>query len=178
MAIRCATAVLGAVILAGIAVCLTLAVDPERAKAATIAVRTCGGGTIKLNAKEERTLRLHNHKRTSRDLRPLCVHPKLTQAARAHSASMIKKDYFRHGSVGTRLKHYGYDWQIWGENIAGGSGSYGSPSNIFKMWMDSSGHRANILDGRFREVGIGTYTGTYKGKKGYTMYTVDFGRRR
>ena len=46
------------------------------------------------------------------------------------------------------------------------------------MWMDSSGHRANILDGRFREVGIGTYTGTYKGKKGYTMYTVDFGRRR
>ena len=44
--------------------------------------------------------------------------------------------------------------------------------------MDSSAHRANILDRRFREVGIGTATGKYKGHKGYTMYTVDFGTRR
>src|SRR5215211_2418416 len=127
MGIRCATVILGAVILAGIAVCLTLAVDPERARAATIAVRTCGGGTIKLNAKEERTLHLHNHKRTSRDLRPLCVHPKLTQAARAHSASMIKKDYFRHGSVGTRLKHNANNCKIWAKNIPEEPVSYGSP---------------------------------------------------
>ena len=44
--------------------------------------------------------------------------------------------------------------------------------------MNSSGHRTNILDGRFREVGIGTATGTFEGKRGYTMYTVDFGTRR
>jgi uncharacterized protein YkwD len=44
--------------------------------------------------------------------------------------------------------------------------------------MNSSGHRANILDRRFREIGIGTATGKYKGRRGYTMYTVDFGRRR
>ncbi len=178
MGIRYATAVLGAVILAGTAVFLALAVDPERARAATTTVRTCGGGTIKLKAKEKRTLRLHNHKRTSRDLRPLCVHPKLTKAARAHSASMIKKDYFGHGSVGRRLKRHGYHWRVYSENIAGGSGSNRSPSNIFKRWMGSSGHRTNILDRRVREVGIGTATGKYKGTKRYTMYTVDFGRRR
>ncbi len=178
MVTRCAAAVLGAVILAGAAVLSASAVDPARAGTATTAVRTCGGQTIKLNWKEKRTLRLHNRKRRSRDLRALCVSAKLTKAARAHSASMIKNDYFGHGSVGRRLKRYGYHWRLCAENIAGGSGSYGLPSNIFKLWMSSSGHRANILDGRFREVGIGTYKGTYKGKRRYTMYTVDFGRRR
>ncbi len=44
--------------------------------------------------------------------------------------------------------------------------------------MDSSAHRANVLDRRFREVGIGTATGKYKGTKRYTTYTVDFGTRR
>ena len=44
--------------------------------------------------------------------------------------------------------------------------------------MDSSAHRANILDRRFREVGIGPATGKYKGQTGYTTYTVDFGTRR
>jgi uncharacterized protein YkwD len=177
MILRCCAVVLAATVLATVVAVSGSLVKTKEAQAATTSVRTCGGGTIKLKAKEERTFRLHNHKRKSRGLRSLCVHPKLTQAARAHSASMIKKDYFGHGSVGTRLKRYGYNWRICAENIAGGSGSYGSPSNIFKRWMGSSGHRANILDGRFREVGIGTYTGSYKGKRGYTMYTVDFGVR-
>jgi uncharacterized protein YkwD len=178
MIIRYATVVLGAVILAGSAAFLASAVDPERAGAATNTVRTCAGETIQLKWKEKRTLRLHNHKRKSRGLRPLCVNRKLTKAARAHSASMIKKDYFGHGSVGRRLKRHGYHWRVYGENIAGGTGRYARPAKIFRRWMNSSGHRANILDRRFREVGVGTYKGTYKGKRGYTMYTVDFGRRR
>jgi uncharacterized protein YkwD len=44
--------------------------------------------------------------------------------------------------------------------------------------MNSRTHRPNILKRGFREVGIGTATGTFKGTKGYTMYTADFGRRR
>jgi uncharacterized protein YkwD len=157
---------------------LVSTVESERAGASPKTVKTCGGGTIKLKWKEKRTFRLHNHKRTSRDLRPLCVSPKLTKAARAHSASMIKKDYSGHGNVGRRLKRYGYHWRVCAENIAGGTGRYARPVNIFRRWMNSSHHRANILDRRFRAVGVGTYKGTYKGKKGYTMYTVDFGRRR
>jgi uncharacterized protein YkwD len=175
--VRYASVILVAAVLAAVVALSVSAVEPERAEAAS-KVRTCGGGTIKLNAKEERTLRLHSRERRSRGLRALCVHPKLTKAARAHSSDMIKKDYFGHGSVGRRLKRHGYTWRVYGENIAGGTGRYASPGNAFRRWMNSSGHRTNILDRRFREIGIGTATGTYKGHRGYTMYTVDFGRRR
>jgi uncharacterized protein YkwD len=91
---------------------------------------------------------------------------------------MIRKDYFGHGNTGRRLKRFGYNWRTYGENIGGGSGRYGRPGNVFRRWMNSRGHRVNILRKGFREIGIGTATGTYKGKKGYRMYTVDFGRRR
>jgi uncharacterized protein YkwD len=176
MVLRYCVVVLAATILATVvAVSLSL-VGPMEVEAATT-VRTCGSGTIELKAKEERTLALHNRARKNRGLRALCVHPKLTKAARAHSADMIRKDYLGHSSVGSRLKAHGYNWRIYAENVAGGSGTYGAPSNVFKRWMGSSGHRANILDRRFREIGIGTATGNYKGRTGYTMYTVDFGTR-
>ena len=177
MVLRHAIVVIAAVVLASVGAVLVSAVDPKEAEAAS-AVRTCGGGKIKLNTKEERTLRLHNRERKSRGIRPLCVHPKLTKAARAHSADMIRKDYFRHGNTGRRLKRYGYKWRTYGENIARGSGSRGSPDKIFKGWMDSRAHRSNILAKKFREIGIGTATGNYKGTNGVTMYTVDFGTRR
>ncbi len=177
MVLRYCAVVLAAAVLATVVALSVSAIEPKEADAAS-AVRTCGGGTIKLNSKEERTLRLHNRERRNRGLRTLCVHPKLTKAARAHSASMIRNDYFGHGSVGRRLKHYGYNWRVYGENIAGGTGQYTRSGNTFRRWMNSSGHRANILDRRFREIGIGTATGNYKGRKGYTMYTVDFGTRR
>jgi uncharacterized protein YkwD len=176
MVSRCATAVFAAAVLAT-AVALTVsAVEPKTAQAASI-VKTCGGGTITLNYKEARTLILHNRERSNRGLRTLCVHPKLTKAARAHSADMIKNDYLGHNSTGSRLRLYGYDWRIFAENIGGGAGEYASPANMFSRWMNSSTHRANILDGRYREIGIGTATGNYKGRTGYTMYTVDFGTR-
>ena len=177
MILRYATVVFVATVLATVDALSVSAIEPRKAEAADT-VRTCGGGKIKLNAKEERTLKLHNQASKNRGIRRLGVHPKPTKAARAHSADMIRKDYFGHGNVGRRLKRYGYNWRVYGENIGGGSGRYGRPGNVFKRWMKSSGHRANILDRRFREVGIGTATGTLKGKKGYTMYTVDFGTRR
>jgi uncharacterized protein YkwD len=176
MILRCSIVVLAAV-LAVFAALSVSAVEPKSAEAANT-VRTCGGGAIKLNTKEERTLLLHNRKRRSRGLRPLCLHPKLTKAARAHSADMIRDDYLGHGSVGRRLKHYGYHWRVYAENIAGGTGRHASPDNTFRRWMKSGAHRSNVLDRRFREIGIGTATGRYKGHRGYTMYTVDFGTRR
>jgi uncharacterized protein YkwD len=172
-------AVLGAVILAGAIAFLSAAVEPVRAGAATT-VKTCGGGSITLKAREERTLVLHNEARADHGLGPLCVDPALTRAARSHSREMVEKDYFSHRSydgegVGARLKRFGYDGRVWGENLAGGSGTLGTPDPIFERWMGSPDHKANILDGRFRRVGVGTYTGNYKGTDGYTMYTVDFG---
>jgi uncharacterized protein YkwD len=180
MGLRYAIAVLGAMILASATAFLSVAVKPEMVGAATTSVKTCSGGNIDLGDKEERTLVLHNETRADHGLEPLCINPLLTRAARSHSREMVEKDYFSHYSedgegVGARLRRFGYDWSVCGENLAGGYGNPEEPDSIFELWTNSTHHRANILDRRFRQVGVGTYTGTYNGIEEYTMYTVDFG---
>jgi uncharacterized protein YkwD len=131
-----------------------------------------------LRASEKRTFTLHNSARIERNLKPFCVHPALEKAARAHSRDMIERDYFSHDTKDrdegacARIRRYGYSWRACGENI----GNYSAPEAMFDAWMNSSGHRANILSDRFREVGIGVYSGDYGGQQ-KTMYTVDFGAR-
>ena len=171
-------------LLAGIALAGVSTVDPPAARAAGGGeVSKCGGGKIYLNAKERKSFALHNEARRDRGLRPFCVHPDLQKAARSHSKDMIRRDYFSHKTAGSdegpcgRVRRFDYRYRYCGENIAWGSGSEGSPGNIMRDWMDSDDHRANILDGKYREVGIGTYTGTFKGRSGATMYTADFGTR-
>lgn len=167
----------------------TSAMDSTPAQAASGGyVKKCGGGKILLNATERETFARHNKIRQNHNLRTFCVHPKLQKAARAHSKDMIRRDYFSHdtkdgGTFDKRLKSFGYTpngykYYTTGENIAYGSGSRGTPSRIMRAWMNSSGHRHNILNGKFHEIGIGTYKGTYKTYKGVTMYTADFGTRR
>lgn len=153
------------------------AADPTPAQASTVGVKGCTGTIVKLSTAEKSMLNLHNKARANRGLRRLCVHPALQRAARAHSADMIKRDYFAHGNVGARLRNYGYRWSTYGENIAYGSGTSGSPGPIFKAWMHSSSHRPNILGRQYKEVGIGAAKGTYKGVRNVTMWTADFGSR-
>ena len=163
--------------------------QPQEANASTtVSVRTCSGGTIQLTTDEKRTLDLHNQTRAANGLPVLCVHPALTNAARSHSQEMLDKGYFAHNSfngetVKARLERFGYTfsgYSFWkyGENIYWGSGTSASPDSAHKWWMNSTGHKANILNRDFREVGIGVRTGTYKGNAGAKMYTVDFGVRR
>ena len=173
---------------AAIAAFCALILMPQEARAALVSVKTCDGGTITLYADEQRVLELHNKARKKRGLKALCVHPILTEAARAHSKEMIDKDYTSHDSfngetVTERLERYGYtsdgySYYMHGENIAWGCGSAGDPESIFKWWMHSSDHRSNILKKGFREVGIGVLRGTYKSCTRAAMYTVDFGVRR
>ncbi len=182
-----ASVVLIAVVLAMAAAVGFSVAKPSTAEAALVSVKTCGGGSIDLTSTEKRTLDLHNQTRASNGLPAFCVQPKLTTAARAHSQEMLEKDYFSHNSYngetfGARLKRFGYtssgySYYTVGENISWGSGSYGSPDSIFKGWMNSTGHKANILNKNFRQIGIGASTGTYKSSAGATMYTVDFGTR-
>ena len=101
---------------------------------------------------------------------------------------MIRRDYFSHNTKGSGtfskcLKKFGYTskgfkYYTAGENIAYGSGRKGEPKQIMRAWMKSPGHKKNIVNKKFREIGIGTYTGTWKGNKDVTMYTADFGTRR
>jgi uncharacterized protein YkwD len=144
-------------------------------------VKKCGGGQIFLNAQEKETFALHNQIRRNRGIRALCVHPILQKAARAHSKDMIERDYFSHNTKGRnetifeRLQRYGYRYSKVGENIAYGSGSFGEPRSIMDAWMNSPDHRRNILNNDFRQIGIGTHTGTWQGHSDVTMYTADFG---
>jgi uncharacterized protein YkwD len=149
----------------------------------TNSVVGCTGTTIVLTADEKRTLDLHNQKRAASGLPQFCVHPALTAAARAHSQDMLAKGYFSHTSLDgrtfvTRVVNAGYTgWRALAENIAWGSGYYGAPDYIFNSWMNSAGHKANILNGTLREIGIGVAAGTFKTYTGARMYTVDFGTR-
>ena len=153
-----------------------------------ITVNTCSGETIDLSSEEKQVLDLHNSARRHHGRKPLCVNPILEYAARAHSQQMLDKDYFSHNSFNgetleERLADFGYTCGVcsfwrYGENIYWGSGSYGTPDRAFKWWMNSPGHRANILNKYYREVGIGIRTGTFKTYSGTMMYTVDFGVRK
>jgi uncharacterized protein YkwD len=146
-------------------------------------VEQCGGGQISLEAKEYETFLKHNSIRRDRNLPTFCVDPKLTEAAEVHSQDMIDRDYFSHDTKGKRedfakrIKSYGYDYRTAGENIAWGTGSLGSTSNIVRNWMKSTGHRKNILNKNFREIGIGVVDGEYRGYGNAAMYTVDFGTK-
>lgn len=174
--------------LAAIGALGVLVLVPRGAEAVSPTAKACGGGTIALNADEERLLRLHNRARAKRDLKPLCVHPALTAAARSHSQDMLDRDYASHVSpdgegVKGRLRRFGYGPEGYrryaiGENIAWGCGSRGRPERLFGWWMRSRGHRSNILGKGFREVGIGALSGAFKGCDHAAMYTVDFGGRR
>jgi uncharacterized protein YkwD len=171
--------VLASMLVAFLAAVVATVVDPQSADAST-RVKSCTGGKIELKADEKRIFVLQNRKRDSKGLRRLCVHPKLQKIARSHSKDMIERDYFSHNTKGSgrtpeqRAKRAGYNYRYFGENI-----SYGdSPGRVFDMWMKSDGHRKNILNGKFKEVGIGAKTGHFKpAGRTTTVYTVDFGTR-
>lgn len=144
--------------------------------------------TVSLTTPERRVLTLINNARAARGLHRLRARASLTRAARAHSRSMLRLDYFSHSSVSgetyaQRILGYGYaragcsSWSV-GEVIGWGAGSTaGSARAVFRTWMSSSGHRAVILTRRWRDVGVGRALGTYAGIGDVRMFTVDLGRR-
>jgi uncharacterized protein YkwD len=131
------------------------------------------------------TLCVLNARRARHHLDPLRLNRNLATAARRHSRAMVRERFFSHTSPNgdtfiDRIRATGYlagarSWSV-GENIAYGSGSLSTPRAIGRAWMNSPGHRANILSETFRSIGIGIASGTPVGARGAT-YTTDFGRR-
>ena len=124
---------------------------------------------------EAQVLTLLNQERTSRGIPALTSNDKLHNAAFGHSRDMACNNFMSHiGSDGSdpgdRIAAAGYDFSTWGENVAAG---YTSPSSVVDAWMDSSGHRANILNPNLTEIGIGY---VYNSASFYGHYwTTDFG---
>ena len=115
------------------------------------------------------TLCVLNAERARHDLRPLRLNRKLSRAARRHSRAMARKRFFSHTSpTGAtfvdRIRRTGYlrgarRWNI-GENIAWGSGGLSAPRAIATAWMNSAGHRANILNCGLTRLGVGNAQGS------------------
>jgi uncharacterized protein YkwD len=118
----------------------------------------------------------------------LAPNAKLTRAAQAHSRDMANEDYFSHIAPNgetplDRMRVSGYlpnsqDGYVVGENIAWGTMWLATPQSIVSAWMASPGHRANILDGAFRDTGVGVEprppASLAEGQPG-ALYTQDFG---
>ena len=130
---------------------------------------------------------LHNRVRAEHDLPPLRANKRLRRAAVGHSRSMVAKRFFAHESPRgstmverirrARYVRAGDGWTL-GENLAWGTGSLGTPRSTLEAWMDSRGHRANLLNRAFRDMGVGVVLGVPVSDAAGATYTVDFGVRR
>jgi uncharacterized protein YkwD len=116
------------------------------------------------------TLCLLNNERASRGLLPLAAQPVLEAAAQNYSQAMVAQHFFDHVSPGgqtidDRLASYIGASGIWstGENLAWGEGALATPASIVRNWMASPGHRDNILDPQFNDIGVGVVAGTPSG---------------
>ncbi|MFD8613546.1 CAP domain-containing protein [Streptomyces sp. NPDC059631] len=118
-------------------------------------------------------LALVNNERAKAGCSALTANPALAAAAQAHSEDMAAHRNMSHtgsdGSApGDRITAAGYTWSTYGENVAYG---YTSAAQVMAAWMDSPGHKANILNCAFKEIGVGlAQPGGY--------WTQDFGTSR
>jgi uncharacterized protein YkwD len=162
------------------------------APAASQASQPCRGAHAVPDAANAATVRhamlcLLNRERARRGLPRLRQQRSLTSAASTYARLMVAQGFFDHVSpagstMAQRIKRTNYlrgvrAWSV-GENLAWATGSAAAPAQIVTGWMHSAGHRANILSGSFREIGIGIAAGAPRpgGGEGGT-YAAEFGGR-
>lgn len=123
-------------------------------------------------------IRLTNETRAQYGLAPLVASARLSQAAEAKALDMIKLDYWAHNSPAGKtpwsfITAAGYRYLFAGENLAR---DFGDPGSVVSAWMNSPTHRANLLDGNFREIGVAAVSGKLSGREG-TLVVQMFGAR-
>ncbi|MEV6953060.1 sigma-70 family RNA polymerase sigma factor [Streptomyces sp. NPDC051183] len=117
---------------------------------------------------------LVNTERAAAGCGPLKEDSQLRAAAQGHSDDMAKRDFFSHtnpdgADPGQRTTAAGYRWSTYGENIAAGQQT---PQQVMDAWMKSPGHRANILNCSFKDIGVGIHQGA-----GGPWWTQNFGAK-
>lgn len=110
---------------------------------------------------EQEVIRLVNEIRTENGLKPLTYDWELSRVARYKSQDMKDNKYFSHtspvyGSPFQMIRNFGISFRSAGENIAKG---YATPQAVVNGWMNSSGHRANILNANYTHIGVGYVAG-------------------
>nr|WSX48323.1 sigma-70 family RNA polymerase sigma factor [Streptomyces sp. NBC_00974] len=117
---------------------------------------------------------LVNSERAAAGCGPLKEDAQLRTAAQGHSDDMASRDFFSHtnpdgADPGKRTTAAGYRWSTYGENIARGQQT---PEQVMDSWMKSQGHRENILNCSFKDIGVGIHQGP-----GGPWWTQNFGAR-
>jgi uncharacterized protein YkwD len=139
------------------------------------------GATAPAAAQETAMLCLTNAARARYGEAPLQPDAQLAESAIDKSADILHCDTFSHTACGHSFSYWiwqsGYVtdpcWKV-GENLAWGAGAYGTTDSIFRAWMRSPTHRANVL-GDYTQVGISTEVGPLEGEKRARLWTVHFG---
>jgi len=108
-----------------------------------------------------------NIQRNINNLLPLYRNDVLDKSALAKANDMFAKQYFEHNSPSgvtpaDLVKNYRYSYIVTGENLI--LGNFASEKDLVQAWMNSSGHRANILNNRYTEIGLAIVKGVYKGE--------------
>lgn len=121
--------------------------------------------TTSLTADELETFNLINQERNKNGLASLKIDSEVQRVARIKAQDLVDNNYFAHesptyGTPFNMLKNFGISYKSAGENLAGNS----SNSGAVTAWMNSSGHRANILNSSYNYTGIGVITGSKYGK--------------
>ncbi|WP_456279115.1 CAP domain-containing protein [Bacillus sp. AK128] len=119
--------------------------------------------TYSISQFEQQVVTLTNQERAKYGLKALTLDTKLSEVARAKSSDMLNKGYFSHtsptyGSPFEMMKQFGISYRTAGENIAMGQRS---PQEVVQAWMNSEGHRKNILSQSFTHIGVGHIEGNY-----------------
>jgi uncharacterized protein YkwD len=138
-----------------------------------------------LPALRDATLCLLNGERADHGLAPLSPDERLASAATAYAHDLVAGSYFSHtgrdgSGVADRIERSGYlprdaGWVL-GENLAWGTGGLATPGAIMQAWMNSPGHRENILNPGFREIGVGVVPGNPAAADGLgATYATEFG---
>lgn len=129
-------------------------------------------GAVVLTQEEQRMVELVNAERARYGLPPLKVKPQLVQLARLKARDMVENNYFGHtsptyGSPFEMMRRFGVTYSFAGENLAGAS----TVETAHRALMSSSGHRANILNPNFKEIGVGVVSGSAYGKIFVQLFT-------
>ncbi|WP_110112204.1 CAP domain-containing protein [Bacillus sp. CGMCC 1.16541] len=146
--------------------------QPQAEKPATTTNTTTQAAASSVSEYEKKVAQLVNQERQKAGLAPLQLDTKLSDVAREKSRDMMNKGYFDHqsptyGSPFDMMKRFGISYKAAGENIAKGQRT---PEEVMNGWMNSSGHRANILSNNFTHIGVGYV----KGSDGTTYWTQMF----
>ncbi|MFD8787505.1 CAP domain-containing protein [Kitasatospora sp. NPDC059599] len=138
----------------------TAAAATSAKRTATAPATPVDGGAAPSDA--QAVVDLVNAERAKAGCGPVASEPRLATAAQSHSDDMANRNYFDHASpegyhADHRIEATGYRWSTWGENIARGQKD---PAAVMDAWMNSPGHRANILNCAFKQLGVGVRTGS------------------